>query len=306
MFLFELLNLPQGFKRYFDVSPAVVDSLQDEAYGVRHKVYCEELGFEPVRKDRRERDEYDDRAVHVLVKSVRYARYAGCARIVRVDPGDPLSRLPVEKTCKYTIERGIVDPSRLPRERIGEISRLAVIPRRRVHAAGASSARKISTHQQPRSHVVVTTSAHAHRFDADGHLIRRKISHRAGAALPVSASVSATIVTRSPKPPQLGLRASHFFSSPRAPCRPQARSRGRLAGKPLSRLEDVALRLGASGRCRAPRPSRVPLGDDVGARRSNPRAALPRPRAAAVRDDLRSSRSSARRGSAKPRAGAPA
>ena len=126
MFLFELLNLSQGFKKYFDITPAVADSLQDEAYGVRHKVYCEELGFEPVREDHRERDEYDDRAVHVLVKSVKFDRYAGCARIVRVDPGDPLSRLPVEKTCEHTIERGIVDPTRLPRERIGEISRLAV------------------------------------------------------------------------------------------------------------------------------------------------------------------------------------
>jgi len=49
MFLFELLNLSQGFKKYFDIAPAVADELQDEAYGVRHKVYCEELGFEPVR-----------------------------------------------------------------------------------------------------------------------------------------------------------------------------------------------------------------------------------------------------------------
>ena len=87
MFLFELLNLSQGFKKYFDITPAVADSLQDEAYGVRHRVYCEELGFEPVRDDHRERDEYDDRAVHVLVKSVKSDRYAGCARIVRVDPG---------------------------------------------------------------------------------------------------------------------------------------------------------------------------------------------------------------------------
>ena len=127
MFLFELLNLSQGFKKYFDITPAVADDLQVEAYGVRHQVYCEELGYEPVREDRRERDEYDERAVHVLVKSVKLARYAGCARVVRVDPGDPLSRLPVEKTCEHTIERGIVDPSRLPRERIGEISRLAIV-----------------------------------------------------------------------------------------------------------------------------------------------------------------------------------
>jgi N-acyl amino acid synthase of PEP-CTERM/exosortase system len=127
MFLFERLNLSQGFEKYFDITPAIADDLQVEAYGVRHKVYCEELGFEAVREDRRERDEYDRRAVHVLVKSVKFGRYAGCARVVRVvDPSNPLSRLPVERTCERTIERGIVDPARLPRERIGEISRLTV------------------------------------------------------------------------------------------------------------------------------------------------------------------------------------
>jgi N-acyl amino acid synthase of PEP-CTERM/exosortase system len=144
MFLFELLNLSQGFKKYFDITPAVADSLQEEAYGVRHKVYCEELSFEPVREDHRERDEYDERAVHVLVKSVKFDRYAGCARIVRVDPGAPLSRLPVEKTCEHTIERGIVDPARLPRERIGEISRLAVTSDFRRRKGGQTTPMAIS------------------------------------------------------------------------------------------------------------------------------------------------------------------
>ena len=47
-----------------------------------------------MRADRRDRDEYDERAVHVLVKLVKFDRYAGCARVVHVDPGNPLSRLP--------------------------------------------------------------------------------------------------------------------------------------------------------------------------------------------------------------------
>ena len=45
MFPFDLLNLSQGFTRYFDIAPAVSDELQDQAYGIRHRVYCEELGF---------------------------------------------------------------------------------------------------------------------------------------------------------------------------------------------------------------------------------------------------------------------
>jgi N-acyl amino acid synthase of PEP-CTERM/exosortase system len=127
MFLFDLLNLAHGFKRYFDIAPAVTDALQDEAYAIRHRVYCEELGFEPVRADRRERDPYDARAVHVLVKSVKHDRFVACARLVRVDAADAESVLPLEKTCAQTIDRNIVDPTRLPRERIAEISRLAIV-----------------------------------------------------------------------------------------------------------------------------------------------------------------------------------
>jgi N-acyl amino acid synthase of PEP-CTERM/exosortase system len=128
MFPFELLNLSQGFRRYFDVAPAVSDALQDQAYGIRHRVYCEELGFEPVRADRRERDPYDARAIHILVRSTRADRFVACARLVRVDPDDPSSLLPVEKTCAGTIDRSIVDPAKLPRDRIAEISRLAIVP----------------------------------------------------------------------------------------------------------------------------------------------------------------------------------
>jgi N-acyl amino acid synthase of PEP-CTERM/exosortase system len=144
MFPFELLNLSQGFKRYFDVAPAVSDDLQDQAYGIRHRVYCEELGFEPVREDRRERDPYDARAMHVLVRSTKVDRFVACARLVRVDPDDPSSLLPVERTCAHTIDRSIVDPAKLPRDSIAEISRLAIVPefRRRngeQHAAIAVS-----------------------------------------------------------------------------------------------------------------------------------------------------------------------
>jgi N-acyl amino acid synthase of PEP-CTERM/exosortase system len=128
MFLFDLLNLSDGFKRHFDVAPAVTPALQGEAYTIRHRVYCEELAYEPVRPDRRECDEYDSRAYHVLVRSLKADRFIACARVVRVDPADPSSHLPIERTCAETIDRSIVDPSRLDRARIGEISRLAIVP----------------------------------------------------------------------------------------------------------------------------------------------------------------------------------
>jgi N-acyl amino acid synthase of PEP-CTERM/exosortase system len=131
MFLFELINLGEGFKKYFEVVPALTDELRDHVYRIRHEVYCAELNYEPVRPDRRERDDYDAHALHCLIRSVHTREYVGCTRLVLARPGQPLYPLPVEKTCAHTIDRSIVDPQKLPRHAIAEISRLAVIARYR-------------------------------------------------------------------------------------------------------------------------------------------------------------------------------
>jgi len=34
---------------------------------LRHKVYCEELGYEPTNDEKQEQDEFDERAIHILV-----------------------------------------------------------------------------------------------------------------------------------------------------------------------------------------------------------------------------------------------
>lgn len=131
MFLFELADLGAGFRKYFAVTPALTDELRDHVFRIRHEVYCAELKYEPVRPDRRESDEYDAHALHCLIRSVRNGEYVGCTRLVLARPGDPHYPLPVERTCAGTIDRSIVDPQRLPRHTIAEISRLAVIARYR-------------------------------------------------------------------------------------------------------------------------------------------------------------------------------
>ena len=49
MSLFEAFNLGQGFRKYFRIEAASSTEVRDEVFRVRHEVYCEELGFEPVR-----------------------------------------------------------------------------------------------------------------------------------------------------------------------------------------------------------------------------------------------------------------
>jgi N-acyl amino acid synthase of PEP-CTERM/exosortase system len=138
MYMPGFLNLGVGFRKYFVALPALDDELKRAAYRIRHAVYCEELGYEPVRPDGLETDEYDAQASHCLLQGVAHPRYVGCIRIVSPRREDPQRPLPFELLCGATLDRTVVDPARLPRERIAEVSRLAVIRqyrRRRGEAA---------------------------------------------------------------------------------------------------------------------------------------------------------------------------
>lgn len=125
--LFDRFNLGHGFRKYFEIHPATDDSIRNDVYRIRHEVYCEELGFEPERPDRLEYDEYDLHSLHCVLQTSHDPRQlVGCTRLVLTDPSQPEMLLPFERTCADTLDRRIVDPARLPRDRIAEVSRLAV------------------------------------------------------------------------------------------------------------------------------------------------------------------------------------
>jgi N-acyl amino acid synthase of PEP-CTERM/exosortase system len=131
-------DLVHAFKQYFEIVPAFSEALKDEAYRVRHKVYCEDLKFEPLRQDQRETDEYDSYSQAFLLRNVQTKEYIGCARIIIAPPENPHRPLPFEITCADRLDRSIIDPAKLPRQHIAEVSRLAVISsyRRRKGEAG--------------------------------------------------------------------------------------------------------------------------------------------------------------------------
>ncbi|HLX30075.1 MAG TPA: PEP-CTERM/exosortase system-associated acyltransferase [Casimicrobiaceae bacterium] len=131
MYLPEFLNLGAGFRKYFRARPALDDDLRRAVFAIRHAVYCEELGYEPLREDRLESDAFDRRSMHCVLQSVSTGEYVGCVRLVLADRNDPGIELPFEMLCRDSLDRGIVDPSRLDRSRIAEVSRLAVIARYR-------------------------------------------------------------------------------------------------------------------------------------------------------------------------------
>jgi N-acyl amino acid synthase of PEP-CTERM/exosortase system len=130
MYLPEFLNLGSGFSKYFQALPALDDDLRESVYRIRHAVYCEELGYEPLRDDGLESDEFDARAVHCLLRSVATGEFVGCVRLVRTSADDPQSRLPFERVCT-SLDRNVMNPSAIDRSRIAEVSRLAVISKYR-------------------------------------------------------------------------------------------------------------------------------------------------------------------------------
>jgi len=155
VFLPEIFNLGKAFKQYFEVVPALSDVLKDEVFRIRHQVYCEDLAFEAPRPDKRERDDYDAQSLHLLIRSVQIGDFIGCTRIVRVRPDDPHLPLPFEKSCAVTLNRSLVDPAKLPRDTIAEISRLAVISRFRKRKGEAQTPlgnydKNFGTWKQPR------------------------------------------------------------------------------------------------------------------------------------------------------------
>ncbi len=141
--LLENLHLGRGFRKYFRIDAALDETLHDEVYRIRHEVYCEDLGFEPIRDDRREVDAYDAHSIHCLLRTVSAPHQpVGCARLVLANPADRNAPLPFERVCAEALDRTIIDPTKLPRERIAEVSRLAV---RRAYRRRKGEAKKVIT-----------------------------------------------------------------------------------------------------------------------------------------------------------------
>ncbi len=120
----KIFTLGNTFKEYFEVVPAYSDALKDEAFHIRHKVYCEDLKFEAERSSRLETDDYDAHSLHLLMRFVRTNEFIGCTRIIFPKLDDRNKLLPLEEMCAATLDRSIIDS--LPRNCLGEVSRLAV------------------------------------------------------------------------------------------------------------------------------------------------------------------------------------
>jgi len=113
------------FTQFFTFNVANTESLEHQAYKIRHQVYCEELAYEPINENGLETDEFDTHSSYCLIKHSSSDLYAGTVRIVNSSV-DNEEILPIEKYCLDTITELDYAPSNFPRGEICEISRLAV------------------------------------------------------------------------------------------------------------------------------------------------------------------------------------
>ena len=142
--MLEFTKLHKNFQSFFRVVPALTEELVQEAYRVRHSVYCEDLQWEAVREDGFETDEYDGQSMHCLLQNVKTNEFVGCIRMVHSNPNDPLEPLPFQIACEKTLNPGVPDPDLQQRRAIAEVSRLAVIGKYRRRPDEKDHAVKIS------------------------------------------------------------------------------------------------------------------------------------------------------------------
>uniref|UniRef100_A0A486XQU0 PEP-CTERM/exosortase system-associated acyltransferase n=1 Tax=Rheinheimera sp. BAL341 TaxID=1708203 RepID=A0A486XQU0_9GAMM len=122
----DCVSLAENFDRYFEIKFAGSTSLREESFRIRHAVYCDELGWEPIRENGMETDECDDYAFALLLVHKRTGQYAGTARLVIPPPDNPQSKLPFEAHCMESVKTELIDLSKFRRGSFSEISRLAV------------------------------------------------------------------------------------------------------------------------------------------------------------------------------------
>lgn len=119
-------SLYSDFTRYFEFVHAATDELREEVFRLRYQVYVVETGFE--RADDHphgiERDTFDERSDHYLLRHRASGAYAATARMILPDRSAPLAGFPIEQYCTFHEGVGIEDPA--DRLRLGEVSRFAV------------------------------------------------------------------------------------------------------------------------------------------------------------------------------------
>jgi len=131
------------FDKEFEVFLADTEKSKDIHYQLRYRVYCKETGFEDPNmfQSGRELDEYDDNAVHFIVRARATGEWVAALRLII---NNDLQVLPVSSLMPQgSFQRRVIEKelTKSRTDRVLEISRLCVVDSFR-KGGGASSKRE--------------------------------------------------------------------------------------------------------------------------------------------------------------------
>jgi N-acyl amino acid synthase of PEP-CTERM/exosortase system len=118
------------FLDHFAVEPATTARQRRETGRLRHRVYCEEFGYEPLVADGIEVDGHDGHSLHCLIRHRRSGLPAGCVRLICAAESRSLA---LEEHCANSLHVHYMDRLGVDRDRVCEFSRLAAAPEFRLH-----------------------------------------------------------------------------------------------------------------------------------------------------------------------------
>ncbi|CAG0955691.1 hypothetical protein ANRL4_00356 [Anaerolineae bacterium] len=118
------VSLKKTYNQWFDVIPAKTSALVDQVHRLRYQVYCIENSFEDpnIHPNCVERDEYDARSVHSLLKDRSSGAIAGTVRLILPAP-KPEESFPIQGICKSPL---LSDPKMFYHGKAAEISRFCI------------------------------------------------------------------------------------------------------------------------------------------------------------------------------------
>lgn len=115
----------EHFLEVFDVEVVSTPVLRDQVARLRHRVYCEELRYEPASVNRRERDAFDSHSLFCLLTHRESEKPAGCVRLILASANRSLA---LEEHCAESLHVTALKELSRDRDEICEFSRLAVDP----------------------------------------------------------------------------------------------------------------------------------------------------------------------------------
>ncbi|SEO75563.1 PEP-CTERM/exosortase system-associated acyltransferase [Nitrosovibrio sp. Nv6] len=124
-------DIVAAFNEYFEVIEADSSGLLDEVFRLRYRVLCIEQrlpGFDAsCYPEEYERDSYDDRSSHILLRHRPSGDFVGTARLILPVPLNLETPFPIEQHTRF--DPALFDVRALPRQHTAEISRLLIVRR---------------------------------------------------------------------------------------------------------------------------------------------------------------------------------